>query len=98
MLCHNTCSLFFENIREFLGEKEDRKGEAVNKDIMRTLIDEPDRMLSRNNGITFKADKVKSNGESSLLLDGSSIVNGCQTTMCIVNAGEAARDAEIVVK
>lgn len=91
-------SLFFENIREFLGEGEEREGEAVNKDILKTLEEEPEKMLGRNNGITIKADKVSPSGDRSLILENSSIVNGCQTTMCIVHAGESAHRAEILVK
>jgi hypothetical protein len=93
-------SLFFENIREFLGipANGEDKGENVNQDIMQTLTTEPHMMLGRNNGITIKADSVKPISDSKLALHNCSIVNGCQTTMCIINVGERAHDAKILVK
>jgi hypothetical protein len=86
-------SIFFENIRLFLGkEKGDKKagGETVNQGILRTVREEPEAMLSRNNGITFKASKVEAEG-SNLALEEASIINGCQTTMCFVK-GLRAQD------
>ena len=93
-------SLFFENIREFLGIPQgEQDGESVNRDILKTLTEEPDMMLARNNGITIRAGSVETTkNEPALVLKECSIVNGCQTTMCIVTAGEAAYDARIVVK
>jgi hypothetical protein len=80
-------ALFLENIRLFLGysaAKNDR--EHVNDSIRETAEKNPREMLARNNGITFKASRVIPQGENSLHLDMASIVNGCQTTMCIVQA------------
>lgn len=95
----NGSSLFFENIREFLGVnvKTDVRG-SVNEAITDTLRRSPDKMLGRNNGITFRADSVERIGERVLRLRGGSIVNGCQTTMCVVHAGEAAGPAMVAVK
>ncbi len=94
-------SLFFENIRDFLGVG--MKGERdlnndVNGDIVRTLTETPERMLGRNNGITLKADAVVAETDTRLRLSNCSIVNGCQTTMCIVHAGPKGDSAMIVVK
>jgi len=93
-------SLFFENIREFLGgtgsERRDGRG-SVNEAISMTLREAPQKMLGRNNGITFRADAVAQSGRT-LQLQRGSIVNGCQTTMCIVEAGAAADDALVAVK
>jgi hypothetical protein len=95
----NGSSLFFENIREFLGVggKSDARG-TVNEAITETLRQNPSKMLGRNNGITFRADEVERIGDRMLRLRGGSIVNGCQTTMCVVQAGEAASEAMVVVK
>lgn len=95
----NGSSLFFENIREFLGVnvKGDVRG-SVNEAITETLTQSPAKMLGRNNGITFRADSVERIDSRTLRLRGGSIVNGCQTTMCIVQAGEAAGAAMVVVK
>lgn len=95
----NGSSLFFENIREFLGVggRSDARG-SVNEAITETLRRYPSKMLGRNNGITFRADSVERVGERTLRLRGGSIVNGCQTTMCVVQAGEGAEQAMVVVK
>lgn len=96
-------SLFFENIREFLGvvsgegSRRDARG-SVNEAITDTLQRLPTKMLGRNNGITFRASAVEHVGPRTLRLRGGSIVNGCQTTMCIVQAGPEADQAMIVVK
>ena len=54
-------SLFFENIREFLGYTKDKtkQRDNVNNAILQTVESEPSRMLARNNGITFRASKVE---------------------------------------
>ncbi len=95
----NGSSLFFENIREFLGVnvRAEARG-SVNEAITETLQQSPSKMLGRNNGITFRADAVDRIDDRTLRLHGGSIVNGCQTTMCIVQAGEAAGVAMVVVK
>lgn len=95
----NGSSLFFENIREFLGVhvKGDMRG-SVNEAITETLQQSPAKMLGRNNGITFRADSVEFIDSRTLRLRGGSIVNGCQTTMCVVQAGAAADAAMVVVK
>lgn len=93
-------SLFFENIREFLGFTEDGgdKDASVNSAISETLRKQPDKMLGRNNGITFRADSVQKLSKRTLRLSGGSIVNGCQTTMCVVGVGEHANQAMIATK
>jgi hypothetical protein len=95
-------SLFFENIRDFLGISGDHseKGREhdVNDAILDTLQNHPAKMLGRNNGITFRADDVAVISDKMLRLVRGSIVNGCQTTMCAVNASNLADDAMIAVK
>lgn len=93
-------SLFFENIRDFLGAsaKPGSDRDDVNGDIIDTLEQAPVSMLERNNGITLKADTVVMETDTRLRLANCSIVNGCQTTMCIVHAGAAGDSAMVVAK
>ena len=76
-------AIFFENIREFLGStsgKKNERRENVNKAIARTIEEEPQRMLSKNNGIVFRAEKVLWDVDNNCVhLTKASIVNGCQT-------------------
>jgi AIPR protein len=53
-------------------------------------------MLARNNGITFRARTVEQLEETTLRLDEGSIVNGCQTTMCLIQT--PSPEAFILVK
>jgi len=81
-------ALFFENVRDFLGVP--RAGERLgrttpNNEIVKTLTNEPEKMLSRNNGLVFGAARVEVREDGRMLtLANGSVVNGCQTTMCIV--------------
>lgn len=95
-------SLFLENIREWLGPytgKQKQPGrETVNEAISRTLHTEPEKFLSRNNGITFRANAIQILSDSTLHLGEASIVNGCQTTMAIVKAGKLTDDCRVLIK
>lgn len=85
-------ALFFENIRDFLGPAKGRErvGRTTpNDEIIKTITICPDKMLERNNGIVFRADKVElGESDSQLRLSRGSVVNGCQTTMCLVEYAE----------
>jgi len=88
-------SLFFENVRLFKGEDSGKKKagknrEPVNTEILKTLVSEPSKMLARNNGITFRAQRVVPDNDdpSNLLLEKASIVNGCQTTYMVAKGVE----------
>ncbi|KAA5839670.1 ISNCY family transposase [Pseudomonas chlororaphis] len=81
-------SIFFENIREWLGfqgnkVKSGGRRETVNEAIAATLEESPEKMLERNNGIALRASKITILSENELSLEEASIVNGCQTTMSI---------------
>ena len=94
-------ALFLENIRSFLGatsgkKKVNDKRENVNEEILVTAREAPDQKLARNNGITFRARVVERLEETVLQLDEGSIVNGCQTTMCLIQA--PSPESFIVVK
>ena len=93
-------SLFFENIRDFLGTTSGKvvtTRSTVNQEIIRTVSTEPDKMLARNNGITFRATDV---GITDNLADLSmaAIVNGCQTTMCLVHCAPVSAECLVQVK
>ncbi len=82
-------AIFLENIREFLGRTSGKvvTGESrvtVNEAIADTLQNAPEQFLARNNGITFRARIVTELDAKTLKLEDASIVNGCQTTMSII--------------
>jgi len=80
-------ALFFENIRDFLGVTSGRVVQTrstVNQEILQTIQKQPERMLARNNGVTFRATDAKPEEFQGLRLGRAAIVNGCQTTMCLV--------------
>lgn len=94
-------ALFLGNIRDFLGFTSGKKKiyasrENVNEKILETAEQEPDKMLARNNGITFRAKHVQMIDGQTLLLDEASIVNGCQTTMCLIQSPKP--EAFVLVK
>lgn len=54
-------ALFFENIRDFIGiaaKGRQKPISSVNTEISATIVDEPLKMLGRNNGVTFRAQRV----------------------------------------
>ena len=80
-------ALFFENVRDFLdpSKSRERTGRtSPNLEIIKTVSEEPGSLLARNNGIVFRAEAVTLDGPSVLVLTNGSIVNGCQSTMCVV--------------
>lgn len=84
-------ALFFENVRDFLGTQAgvEKMGRTTpNLEIIKTIKNEPHKMLSRNNGLVLRAEQVKSDSASQLTLKDGSVVNGCQTTMCLVEYSE----------
>jgi hypothetical protein len=89
-------ALFLDNIRLFLGYSSKGDRENVNFSIRETAESSPREMLGRNNGITFRATCVRPVEKSSLFLERASIVNGCQTTMCVVDA--KSDEAFVLVK
>lgn len=91
--------LFFENIRSFLGLERNLDRETVNRRIQRTIESSPAELLARNNGITIRASKAHPGASANQMdLERPSIVNGCQTTMCVVTAPQPDNDAYVTVK
>ncbi len=76
--------IFFENIRKFLDFSTSEKESNVNDEILKTIQEEPETMLEKNNGINFRADQISIIDQKTIKLERASIVNGCQTTMCLV--------------
>lgn len=80
--------LFAGNIRLFLGA---RKG-GINEQIIKTAKETPGLFWALNNGITVVADNAIQNKDGkSLTLKRFSIVNGCQTTSSLVDAGTSEK-------
>jgi hypothetical protein len=77
--------IFFENVRDFLGLDASNTGLEINNEIFKTASEEPEKMLERNNGITFKASNFSLENDN-IILEEAGIINGCQTTMCIFEA------------
>lgn len=98
---HHGDALFFENIREFLGISSGKVAtdrSTVNQEIIHTIKKEPSKILARNNGITFRAVTVESASDRSIKLSMAAIVNGCQTTMCLVGSAPVSPECLISVK
>lgn len=94
LLDSNGESLFFENIRGWLGEHT-----AVNTTIAETVASAPDKFLERNNGITLRAESAKiSDDQSQLIIARGNIINGCQTTMTIWQQREHLEGVKVQVK
>lgn len=94
-------ALFFENIRDFLGTTSGRvvtTRSTVNEEIIKTIKTEPLKMLARNNGVTFRATEVVIQSDGTAELSMAAIVNGCQTTMCLVHCSPVAPDCLVQVK
>ena len=94
-------ALFFENIRDFLGTTSGRvvtTRSTVNQEIIKTISKEPSKMLARNNGLTFRATKVTIQPDGAAELSMAAIVNGCQTTMCLVQCAPVSNECLVQVK
>lgn len=90
-------SLFFENLRGFQGLQTKQGRKTPNIEIVKTITTDPARMLERNNGIVIKAEQVTvDETNTKLKLTKGSVVNGCQTTTCLVS--HASDEAYVLVK
>jgi hypothetical protein len=94
-------ALFFENIRDFLGTTSGKvvtTRSTVNQEIINTIKEDPGKMLARNNGVTFRAADVVIKEDGSAYLSMAAIVNGCQTTMCLVHCAPVSELCVVQVK
>lgn len=86
--------LFGDNPRGGLG-----LGNKVNKEILRTLCEEPDRFCARNMGPTITCNKlaaVDANGAITIsIADEPQVVNGAQSWHCFIHESVTAQNASI---
>lgn len=87
--------IFYENVRDYQGEKN-----PVNKEIRHTLESRAlrDKFVLLNNGITIVTKHFKSMGSNMFELREFQVVNGCQTSHEIYNTREHAKDILVPVK
>jgi predicted DNA-binding protein YlxM (UPF0122 family) len=85
----NGNGIFFENVRDFIGLGNRESFLDINNEIFKTASEEPSKMIERNNGITFKAGSLEYS-DGTVILKNAGIINGCQTTLCIVKASPSS--------
>jgi hypothetical protein len=81
-------SLFRKNVRQSLGS-----GNRVNKDIARTLRNNPGEFFFLHNGITAICSSLEIN-ENHMTVKDLNVVNGCQSLTTILNSSEAVKHAD----
>lgn len=81
-------TLFKKNVRQSLGLSN-----AVNKGIKHTIYHDPDEFFFFHNGITAICSSVEVNGDK-LMLEGLSIVNGCQSLNTILSCSEQVKSQD----
>jgi len=69
-------SLFEDNVRDYQGDN------SINKEIDRTIMDEPKKFALLNNGITIVCEKFNQTNDK-VVIKNPQIVNGCQTSHVI---------------
>ncbi len=87
--------IFYENVRDYQGEKN-----SVNSEIRYTISQESlqDKFVLLNNGVTIITKSVVSLGANSYELSDFQIVNGCQTSNEIYNCKKSAKNIFVPVK
>ena len=78
-------SLFRRNVRQSLGDKV-----KVNKEIAKSLKDNPKEFFFLHNGITATCSSLRIDG-GTLHVDGLSVVNGCQSLTTIFGNSETVK-------
>jgi hypothetical protein len=68
-------SLFNDNVRDYLGNKG-----AVNSEIEKTIIENPEMFLLCNNGVTIVCTDFDQVRDKLVKIENPQIVNGCQTS------------------
>ena len=84
----NLDQLYERNVRRFLGT-----GGRINREVAKTLRDEPEMFGLYNNGITVVVTDFQPRSDGSLVLFNPYVVNGCQTTKSIWNVLEQKLDS-----
>jgi len=78
-------ALFDDNVRDYQGEN------AVNSEILRTIIKEPEKFILLNNGVTIVCDDFKTSTKK-ITIKNPQIVNGCQTSHVVFTAYKKKAD------
>ncbi len=73
-------SLFNDNVRDYLGNKG-----AVNSEIEKTIVENPEMFLLCNNGITIVCSDFDQVRDKLVKIENPQIVNGCQTSHSLFN-------------
>lgn len=76
-------SLFNDNVRDYLGNRG-----SINHEIEKTIIENPELFLLRNNGVTIVCSDFKQVRDKLVTLENPQIVNGCQTSNSIYRLRE----------
>ncbi|MDD3860419.1 MAG: AIPR family protein, partial [Bacteroidales bacterium] len=84
--------VFKNNIRLYLGTT------PINKNIERTLIDEPNKFHLYNNGLTITTKSIDPGNVNYYEISPVNIVNGCQTANSVYNIFKVKSDKEKEVK
>lgn len=85
------------NVRDYLGTRESSRN--INRQIQKTVIDEPNNFWIYNNGITVLTNGIHVDGNN-INLSGFSIINGAQTTGSLSEAAtqRPLRNAHVLVR
>lgn len=84
-----------ENLRSYIAEHSARKRNAVHKAIESTILNEPDRFINRNSGITITCSKLELDDKKKIVtLTDPSIINGAQTQGEIIRYLEEIEEDE----
>lgn len=68
------------NLRSYIAEHNPRKRNQVHRAIRRTIVEEPQRFINRNSGVTICCSDVEVDEKSkTVLLHNASLINGAQT-------------------
>ena len=78
-------SLFDDNVRDYQGEN------AVNREILDTIKEEPSKFILLNNGITVVCEEFTTKNRR-LKITNPQIVNGCQTSHVLFTANKKGLD------
>lgn len=86
-------SVFYDNVRDFLGEN------TVNKEIAETVVSNSDKFILFNNGVTVVCKNFSHIRNNECKLTNYQIVNGCQTSHVLFNNKDKINgDLQIPIK
>jgi hypothetical protein len=84
-----------DNLRSYIAEHSDRKRNSVHKAIEATILDEPDRFINRNGGLTVTCSEAEIDDSKKIAsLTNASLINGAQTQGELKRYFDSLRDPE----